>query len=230
MARYIEPYSLYRRRVRSDKIVRYYRSYDARGRRTVGRSTGQTSKTFARQHCQKLIAEGKLIPRNVPTLAEWAQQRRWWVWDECQYCRGRLARSEPDKPAITRRYADDALRILNQRILPAHGTKRLDAISPGDLESLLFQWSDQGSSYKTVTNWASVYRVMLSEAHRLGIIESNPWDRVPAFTPASKPRGVLTAAEAFRLLNPATVATIREGHHLYYTIKTGSSDRRDATG
>ncbi len=61
-----------------------------------------------------------------------------WVWGECLYCKGRLARSSPDKPAISQRYADDCLHILKTRILPKHGHLKLETISSEDCESLLF--------------------------------------------------------------------------------------------
>ena len=93
-------------------------------------------------------------------------------------------------------YADDALRDLRGYILPAHGSKRLDEITPKDCEALLFAWEAKGLAKKSINNKASVYRIMLGEAERLGKIERNPWTRVESFKPADHPKGILTLEEA----------------------------------
>ncbi len=209
--------------MKNSTSVWYYRTYGPEGKRTIGRSTGETNKTKARQHCKNLIDKGKLVPSSAPTLSDWAISRNWWVWGECLYIRGRLERSDPRKPAISRRYADDTLRSLKTHILPDHGAKRLDSITANELETLQFSWLDQGATHKTINNWASIYRVMLSEAQRLGMIDVNPWDRVPAFTSASKSRGALTVKEAFRLLDPSTLKSVWREHHLYYVINLAAA-------
>ncbi len=217
--RYQEPYTLYSVKTKRDVKVWYYRTYDKNGKRTTGLSTGKTSKTLARRYCDSLMMSEKLIPKpKTPTLSEWAKKRQWWIWEECSYIRGRLARSEEDKPGISHRYADEALRILKQHILPIHGKKRLDAISPEDCEKLLFSWTENGASYKSANNWVSIYRVMLKEAARLKLIEESPWERVLSLTPSSKRRGLLTMAEARLLLNPATIKKVWDDHHMYYCI------------
>ncbi len=218
MARYKEPFTLYSIKTKKGAKVWYYRTYDKNGKRTHGRSTGLSSKTLAWQYCQKLLTKGQLIPQKTPTLAAWVKNRRWWIWGECLYIRGKLARSTEDRPGITKRYADTNCRLLKNKIIPAHGDKYLDAITPEDCEKLLFFWADQGYTHKTINSWASVYRVMMNEAARLMIIKENPWERVPSLIPNMKQRGILTMAEARTLLNPATAETIWDGHHLYYCI------------
>lgn len=218
MPRYKEPFSLYPRKTKKNVIVWYYRTYDERGRRTVGRSTGETSKTLARKYCQELITRNRLIPRKSLTLAAWAEKRRWWIWGECLYIKSRLARSKADRPGITHRYCDLNYKVMKNKILPAHGDKRLDTITAEDCEKLLFTWAGEGVSYKTVNNWASVYRVMLGEAARIDIIDRNPWEKVISLVPNSKRRGLLTMGEARQLMNPATVETVWDGHHMYYCI------------
>src|SRR5208337_1848380 len=95
------------------------------GRRTPGCSTGKTSKTLAEKYCNKLKAQGKLVPQKViertymPTLREWAESERWWQWGKCKYLHGQLSRSDVDRPAVSQRYADDALRDLRGYILSA---------------------------------------------------------------------------------------------------------------
>jgi integrase len=218
MARFKELFTLYPRELASGKVVWYYQTYDDKGRRTVGRSTGQTTEAKAKRWCQDLHKTDKLVPKTRFTLAEWAEERKWWIWGECLYCKGRLARSSPDKPAISQRYADDCLRILKTRIIPKHGHLKLEAITSEACEALLFAWAEKDGSSKSVNNWATVYRTMTGEAFRLGLIPEDPWKRVPLFVPSSKPRDTLTLEEARTLLNPATVDTIWKGHRLYWLI------------
>ena len=210
MGRRRKPFSLYLRLVRlpgKKKPVRvyYYRTYDERGRRTVGRSTGEETKDKADDYCRRLQAAGQLITGpgpvedlapEIPTLARWAESEHWWCWGECAYLRGQLNRSDPNKPGVSHRYADDALRDLKKWILPYHGEKRLDKITPGNLEALLSAWQEKGLSRKTINNRASVYRIMLGEAERLRIIPENPWTRVKSFKADDHPKGILTLEEA----------------------------------
>lgn len=217
--KYRRDFTLFPRRLRG-AVVWYYRTYDADGRRQAARSTGQTSKTLAEKYCNKLLKEGRLAApiRKELTLSEWAAARNWWRWGECAYLQAQLARSQADRPKVSEHYADESLRALERYILPAHGRLRLSQITPRALEDLLFAWRDEGASHKTVNNRASVYRIMLKEAARLGEIEANPWDRVRGLVPTPKQRGSLTLDEARKLLDPRTVDEVWEGHHLYYAI------------
>jgi len=229
------PYSLYLRRVhlpgkKKPTRVYYYRCYDPQGRRTTGRSTGCERKGDADGYCKALQAAGQLLtgPQaparpEIPTLAEWARAEAWWVWGQCRYLRGQLNRSDPERPKVSRRYADDALRDLGAWILPYHGKKPLTEITPKDCENLLAAWQDKGLSRKTINNKASIYRIMLGEAERLKIIPESPWLRVKSFTPAEHPKGILTLEEAARLLNPATVPTVWKGNPIYHAASLTAS-------
>jgi len=56
-------FTLFSRVASSGKKVVYYYAYDGEGRRRGPWSTGQTSKTLARNYCNKLNREGKLLPK-----------------------------------------------------------------------------------------------------------------------------------------------------------------------
>ncbi|MGA2977310.1 MAG: tyrosine-type recombinase/integrase [Spirochaetia bacterium] len=231
MGRRKKAFSLYVRRVirpgkKTPVKVYYYRTYDERGRRTVGRSTGKETVPAAEEYCHKLQAAGQLVtgPQDakapestIPTLAAWAATEHWWNWGECKYLRRQLNRSDESRPAVSRRYADDALRDFKHWILPYHGDKRLDEITPKDCEELLTAWQDKGLSRKSINNKASVYRIMLKEAERLGVISRTPWARVEGFKPTPHAKGILSMEEARILLNPATIGTIWDDNQLYHS-------------
>lgn len=229
-----EPYTLYPRKLKSGRVVYYYMPRDPEtGRRLPGLSTERENEREARRHCERLLAEGKLIPekkarpqastprrRRVPTLAEWADERRWWQWTDegpkCEYCNGELERSSAEAPAIQRDHADQSLRILRKNILPIHGGRRLDHIEPADLESIMKAWRDEGRESKTINNRASVYRVMLAEAERLKIIAENPWRRVKAYYVQDNPKGILSRSEYVDLMRPDGIATTWADQYIYY--------------
>lgn len=60
MARYKLNFTLYPRKTRNGRCVWYYRTYDLEGKRTSGKSTGQTSKTLARKYCEDLLKKNIL--------------------------------------------------------------------------------------------------------------------------------------------------------------------------
>lgn len=171
MGRYRKAFTLYSRKQKGrrknprDKVVWYYRAYTPDGTRTPGISTGITVKGKAEQQCNELLRAGKLIPPRVvermrmPTLREWAKSESWWQWDACKYIHRRLRRDK-ERPAIQRRYADDALRDLTTYILPAHGDKLRDQITTEGCENLILEWERPGLSPKSISNKASVYRIM----------------------------------------------------------------------
>ncbi len=215
MGRYREPFSLFARKTKSGKIW-YYRCYDEHGNRTVGRSTGETSKTRARQYCCKLLREGRIVPTKEISFSAYAA--KWWLWDECDYIRGKLARSTTGKPRISRRYADDSRRILELHILPYFQNHWLSSISPKMIEDFMFSVRDRGFSAKRVNNILSCLRVMIGEAHRLGYLQKNPFDVVRPFATDERKGGVLSINEVRQLFDPANIKKVWEGHLLYRCI------------
>ncbi|MDR1248683.1 MAG: integrase, partial [Treponema sp.] len=112
-----ESFSLYRRKTPSGLLVFYYQTYDEAGKRTCGHSTGHTTKTGAREYCNKLLREGKLVPKKeagVPTLREWAAD--FWDLEKSEYLKSRKGRG-----FITASYVKSARNYTNRQILPYLG-------------------------------------------------------------------------------------------------------------
>ena len=214
--RYREPYSLYPRKIKNGKKVWYYRTHDEYGSRTTGRSTGETSKTRARQYCSRLLAEGQLVPAKELSFSAYSEH--WWVWDSCAYIKGKLARSTSERPSISHRHADDCRAILLNHLLPYFGRYWLSSISPKMLEEFMFSLRDKGLSPKRVNNILSCLRVMLSEAQRLGYIQKNPFDVVRPLAIESQERGILTIEEVRKLFDPANIEPIWKGHLLHRVV------------
>ena len=222
MPSYRKKFSLYPRKVKGGKKIWYYRCYDENDERTVGRSTGQTSKVKAEWYCEELLKKGRLIPRPKKsysggmTFADYSEN--WWVWEKCQYVRGRLLSSSSQKQLISRRHADDNRRILENHILPYFQKYRISKISTGVVEGFKLALQDKGLSRKRIINILSCLRVMISEGYRLGYIEKNPFDAVNPLAVDEREGGVLTINEVRRLFDPANIEKIWQGHLLYRAI------------
>jgi integrase len=224
MSRFAEPYTLYRRAMKDGRKVYYYRAHLENGGRAGGISTGKISPSEAHAYCEALRREGRLLPeakvprppvevrrsRRPPTLEEWAKERHWYEWTDtgptCLYCKGELARSSSEAPAIQRRHADTCLAALKRHILPAHGATRIDQISPLMCEDLMASLRASGLSAKSVNNIASVYRVMLGEAERLEVIKRSPWGQVKSYYADKGGKGILTLDEYKKLMDPREAA------------------------
>jgi hypothetical protein len=150
MPRHRKSYTLIPRKIKSGKHVWYYRTYDEYGQRTVARSTGQTNKTLAENYCDELLRRGELVPVKDVSFNDFASI--WWVWDKCEYIRGRLARSKSGKPRISQSYAKEMRSVLEQYILPPFGNYELERITPRHIETWLFELQDRGLSHKRINN------------------------------------------------------------------------------
>jgi integrase len=69
-----------------------------------------------------------------------------------------------------------------------------------------------------VNNILSCLRVMLGEAHRLGLIQKNPFSAVRPLADNSRERGVYTIEEVKALFAPENITPVWRGHLLYRVI------------
>ena len=167
--RYRMDFTVYKRRMRSGRVVFYYTTYSKDGKRLSGRSTGKRTKGEAMLVCNELMRKGLLVPnRNyVPTFTEFSEG--WWLWDLCDYLKRRRAR----RP-ISRSYADTARKVLENHLLPFFAGFRLDEITDVLVERWLTSQENFGQSNKSANLYLSILTVMLNEAVRLHYIPSNP--------------------------------------------------------
>lgn len=128
--------------------------------------------------------------------------------------------SDPNKPAISRRYAHDCARIVDLHILPTFRRRHLDSITPQEVEAFALRLRDGGLSGKRVNNVVSCLRVMLSEAHRAGAISWDPTGKntIRALGSAPKHRGRLTRDEVLALFAEDAIETAWNGHALYRAV------------
>jgi integrase len=209
-----ESFSLYKRKMPSGLSVFYYQAYDGNGKRSCGHSTGQTTKTAAREYCMGLLREGKLLTkkeRAVPTLREWAED--FWDMEKSGYLRGRKGR----RP-ITIGYVKNGRSYTENQIVPFFGDMRLDAITEVEIENWLTGFEGRGLSNGTANNAYKMLSVMLGYAWKQKIIKSNPCRLVEKLKSAEREIKILTPDEVKGLF-PARWSDVWDDYTCYVVNK-----------
>jgi integrase len=209
MARYrSKQFGLVSRPVKYATVWYYYHYLDGNRSGIISTGIGYTNikdrvktRREAERYCEDLLAAGILGKKDTSqTLEDFIQSMNFWDWHRSDYIRGILARTEDGKAGITQSYVNTAYQITRDHILPSHGKRKLERITPQALEDLLFTWA-KSASHKSANNWRSVYSVILGEAERLGLIKENPWKKTPPLKPKKNARGGLTIQEVIKILS-----------------------------
>jgi integrase len=224
--RFRESFSLYRRRVPSGRVVFYYRSYDEDGRRICGHSTGQTTRTAAREYCNRLNREGKLKYEKqsrfvMPLFKEFAAG--WWDFESCPYLKSRKGR----RP-ISKAYAAQGQYSVKSHLLPAFGEKRIDRISEGDVDSWLTNFTSRAYTrkdgktqikYKTNTGNIAfkILKIMLNYAVRQKLIAVNPCKNVEMLIADDEKEIKILTPDEVRELFPARWEAVWD-ERLFYVL------------
>lgn len=185
-------FALHKRKRKGAKAYYYYTTYDQQGKLTKERSTGQTTKTAAEAYCNELDRRGLLIPGEVKTFLDYAEN--WWIWDKCDYIKDRIRR----KRNITPGYADVQRGYLKNHITPTFGKYLMDRITPSMIDDWLFYLigPEKKLAQKTANNILGCLQTMLSQAVKREIIRIDPAAKISRLAPNSRPRSILTEAEA----------------------------------
>ena len=191
--RFRQPFTLYRRKLQDGTRVYYFRTYDADGRRTGGRSTGQTHKALALKYVLELARTGRLDSPHEQTFGTYAEN--WWVWGVCSYLESQETRGK----TLSRRYAEVQRGFLVNHVLPEFEKLKLSGIKPYHIEKWLKGLKDSGLSSASVQHCYGVLRLMMGEAKRLGHLAVNPVEAVKPIHLTQRVRGILSLDEA-RLL------------------------------
>jgi len=187
-------FTLYARKVPSGGRVFYYYAYDGSGNRLGPWSTGQITKTAARNHCCLLIKENRLLPglKEIPTFEEYA--KGFWDWENSAYLKERKKRRE-----LTQAYADNRQRNLENTLLPYFGKMRLDKISGEVIDGWLDYMIKQKYKNTTTNGHYGTLMTMIKYAVRKKIIERDPFLDVQRLIDDTAERKLITHDE-FRAL------------------------------
>ncbi|MDR1862495.1 MAG: site-specific integrase [Treponema sp.] len=162
-------FTLFKRTVPSGGRVVYYYAYDGDGKRLGPWTTGETSLTAARNVCNRLNREGKLLPglKGIPTFAEYAAD--FWDWDKSAYLKDRKKRYN-----LTRSYADKNARVVNHTLLPYFGKMRLDKITADEVDMWFDYMLDEEYRHTTINGYYGTLLTMITYAAKKKVIPFNP--------------------------------------------------------
>ena len=189
--RFKSSFSLYKRKIGNGKAVFYYQCYDENGRRLCGRSTGQTTKTAAREYCMVLLKENRLVQQKyqkLPTFREFAVD--FWDVKKSEYLNSLKSRK-----VISKSYPDMGRATTTNHLLPKFGASRLDAITDQMIDSWLLSFPKRGLSPATGNNAFKFLSIMLSWAVKKDLIKSNPCKNVKFLREEEKKRELLNHEE-----------------------------------
>jgi len=183
-------FTLFSRAVPSGKMVVYYYAYDGEGRRLGPWSTGQANKTLARNFCNKLNREGKLLPepKGIPTFAEFAVA--FWDWEKSDYLKERRKRRK-----LTQAYADKNKKVVDHTLIPYFGKMKLDDISGEVIDKWLDYMIAEKFANSTTNSYFSTIQTMLKWAAKRGIIQRDPFLDVDKLLNERKDKEIITHDE-----------------------------------
>jgi len=183
-------FTLYSRKVPSGKRVFYYYAYDDEGNRLGPWTTGETTKTAARNYCNRLIKLGRLLPgaKEIPTFAEYAAD--FWDWENSPYLKERKKRRK-----LTQSYADKNKKIVSFTLVPYFGKMRLDKITSEEIDRWLDFMIKEKYSNATTNSYYGTLQTMMKWAAKKQIIERDPFINVEKLLNERKDKEIITPDE-----------------------------------
>lgn len=213
-----KPFHLYKRPSKKYGHIYYVRFYDEDGNRLSGRSTGQTTKARAEAWAYEELKNGHIRSVKNITFGEYAKD--WWIWDRCDYVKGRALRGRP----LSRYYVDTMRGYLENHILPYFKNKRFQSINAGMIENWLMKLATKTTrrgepiTPTTVNRCFTCLKIMLNEAVRLGYLYRNPAEKIGKLREVPKEKSILTPDEVRQLFQEDQMDYIWEGDIRHYTL------------
>lgn len=100
-------------------------------------------------------------------------------------------------------YYEQKQRLLENHILPFHGSYLLSSITDSMMENLVYNLkkvkSNEALANDTKNKVFDVYVIILEEARRQGILQSNPYDKAERLAIHNKRRPAFTSSELEKL-------------------------------
>lgn len=184
MGRYKQPFTIFKR----GKYF-YYRTYDARGVRTVAKSTGQTNKTAALNYCNELFKLDKLLNRNK-TFREYANG---FFDDKSAYMVGR---------GLTKGTQDNYNSILYFNIMPYFEKMELSSITPTVIKKYRVELCEKYSN-ATVNVIITVLGIILTAAYLDNLYLRNPMESIEPLKVEKQRRGCLNREDIKKMISAA---------------------------
>jgi integrase len=183
-------FTLFSRKVPSGKTVIYYYAYNDDGERLGPLSTGQATKTGARNYCNGLIKSGLLVPgtKGMTTFAVYAED--FWDWEKSEYLKERRKRRN-----LTRAYADHCKKIVKGSILPYFGKMRLDRITGEEIDKWMDYMLAEKYEHSSINSYYSTIQTMMKWAAKKKYVVRDPFLDVEKLRENQKDIKIITQEE-----------------------------------
>jgi len=206
-------FTMFKRAVPSGTKVVYYYAYDENGVRKGPWTTKCLNFTEARNYCHRLIRNGALIPdrKKMITFSEFANG--FWELDS------EFIRNERSRKNFNDSYVIISRQLTTIQIEPFVGNLALDKITDELVNKWLLGFKDRGKKDKKTGEIISGYKnsyansafrtlnVMMAEAVKRGLIQTNPCDKVERLKNNKKKIDILKLEEV-RALFPKDYKTV----------------------
>jgi integrase len=183
-------FTLFSRTVPSGKAVVYYYAYNDDGERMGPWSTGQSTKTLARNYCNGLIRKGVLVPGIKGMTTFTAYSADFWDWEKSEYLKGRRKRRK-----LTQAYADKCKRVVDFTLVPYFGNMRLDRITGEVIDKWLDYMIAQKYENSTINGYYGTLMTMMKWAARKRYIVRDPFLDVERLLKEKKGKKIITPDE-----------------------------------
>jgi integrase len=183
-------FTLYFRKVPSGKRVYYYYAYDDDGERLGPWSTGEMTKTGARNYCNSLIRKNLLVPgiKGMTTFAVYAAE--FWNWENSEYLKDRRKRKK-----LTQAYADKNQRVADYTLVPYYGKMRLDKITGEVIDRWLDYMIAEKYENSTINGYYGTLMTMMKWAAKKKYIVRDPFLDVQRLLNEQKDKEIITHDE-----------------------------------
>ncbi|MDR0442563.1 MAG: tyrosine-type recombinase/integrase [Treponema sp.] len=183
-------FTLYFRKVPSGKRVYYYYAYDDDGERLGPWTTGQFTKTAARNYCNAQIRKGVLVPgiKGMTTFAVYAAE--FWNWEKSEYLKDRRKRRK-----LTQGYADKCQKVADFTLIPYFGTMRLDRITGEVIDKWLDHMIAEKKENSTINGYFGTLMTMMKWAAKKRYILRDPFLDVQRLMNDRKEKQLITLEE-----------------------------------
>ncbi|MDR0444061.1 MAG: site-specific integrase [Treponema sp.] len=183
-------FTLYFRKVPSGKRVYYYYAYDDDGVRLGPWSTGEESKTAARNYCNGQIRKGILVPgiKGMTFFEEYGAE--FWDWEKSEYLKSRKKRKK-----LTQGYADKCQKVVDYTLIPYYGKMRLDKITGEVIDKWLDFMIAEKYENSTINGYFGTLMTMMKWAVKKRYIVRDPFLDVQRLMNEHKEKQLITHEE-----------------------------------
>jgi integrase len=187
-----QPYSMFKTKTKKNGIIWHFAYYDETGRRRY-RSTGKRIRWEAEEEAAKFLGIGPEAAPETPkatTLREYAVD--FFIWEKCGWIRRQHAKGHPFSEAVARQRRQQ----LVEHIFGQFGDTELPKITAVAIEDWILSLE---LAAQTKAHILHTFSIVLREAKKEKLIDSNPMLEVDPITVHHQEREVLTGADLEKL-------------------------------